>query len=61
VRLILTRDVFSNEWTLGTLHVEYDGTLMYMARGWQSRPQDMGITLPFGFVCEDQDRGRTAA
>jgi len=42
VRLILTRNLFSDETTLGILSIVYGGE---------------EAERPFGFTCEDQDRG----
>jgi hypothetical protein len=59
MRLVLTRDVFASDWTLGRLDIEYDGALQFGPRGWS--PVASRTPLPFGFVCEDEDRGLDAA
>ncbi len=53
--LVLTRDVFTRTTTLSRLDVVYDGVLAYGPGGWAvGNPRG---PLPFGFVCEDEDRG----
>ena len=53
--LTLTRRIFGGEYTLGQLAVTYDGGTAFAAGSWSARhPRG---PLPFGYVCEDQDRG----
>ncbi len=59
MKLLLTRDLFGPDATLGVLRVEYDGELAYGVRGWQA-DGNRG-PLDFGFTCEDPDRGLDAA
>lgn len=55
MRLVLTRDVFTRTTTLSRLSVVYDGALAYGPGGWAAdNPRG---PLPFGYVCEDEDRG----
>ena len=54
--LHLTRDTPTETTTLGRLSIQYDGALMYAAKGWvknYTRP----ALLAFGATCEDEDRG----
>lgn len=56
MRLISRRDIFRPTFTLATLSVLYDGPRAFtLEHGWT----EAGARgpLPFGFVCEDTDRG----
>lgn len=49
------RDVFTRTTTLSQLLVVYDGQLAFGKGGWKAdNPRG---PLPFGFLCEDEDRG----
>lgn len=49
------RDVFTPTTTLSAVSVVYDGRLAYGPAGWRAdAPRG---PLPFGFLCEDEDRG----
>lgn len=57
MKLILTRDIFGEHFTLGRLDIFYDG-MVYAGGGWTKADGSVERgPLPFGFTCEDRDRG----
>ena len=61
-----TRDHFTRTTTLSTLAIEYDGAMRYgpvLGAGGYSAWHEGAPRgpLPFGFICEDEDRGLDAA
>lgn len=56
MNILLNRDRFYADTTLGTVSLQY-GDLAYFPRiGWHANDFP-GCVLPFGFSCEDEDRG----
>ena len=50
------RDLFTPDWTMGLIGVEY-GKLAYGPKGWTPNIATVGTVLPFGYIAEDCDRG----
>jgi hypothetical protein len=59
VLLILTRDIFGPDATLGRLAIEY-ADLAHDGRRWVTN-RNPGRALHYCYVCEDEDRGLDAA
>ena len=61
--LHLRRDVFTPTTTLSQLLISYDSGLWYGPKGWEKYRTDCmpPTRLPFGYACEDEDRGLDAS